>query len=434
MVQSSEISAELTSLRPLLFTVYLPAAAYGIGMGAAAPVMALTALDLGASSAVAGLTVALVGLGQILGDIPAGQVVSRFGERISIIGASTAGTIGVLLCLLTPTVPLLGVGLIIVGLSNAVWGLARMSYLSEVVPFERRARAMSLFGGAMRLGFFVGPFLGAAVIIGLGTRGGFVVQLIAIVVAGSLMARLPDPRTSASAVPQPPLSLIGVARAHRTLLLTLGTGSLLMGAARSSREAVLPLWADHLGVEAATASLIFGIGAGLDVLCAYPAGHLMDRYGRRFIAVPSLVILAVAYLAVPLTDSVLTLSIAAIVMGIGNGIGNGVIMTIGADIAPATSRAEFLAAWRLTHDGGFFVGPLAISGLAAIGPLAVAVLTIGGVSALGAGVMARYIPVYIPWPSGSTASKNADQPSLRPARTDREPRRSGARSASRTIS
>ncbi|MEV2224760.1 hypothetical protein AB0E01_33485 [Nocardia vinacea] len=86
-------------------------------------------------------------------------------------------------------------------------------------------------------------------------------------------------------------------------------------------------------------------------------------------------------------------------MGIGNGIGNGVIMTIGADIAPAATRAEFLAAWRLTHDGGFFAGPLAISGLAAVGPLAVAVLTIGAVSALGAVVMGRYIPVYIPWPN-----------------------------------
>lgn len=395
-------SVELPSLRPLLFTVYVPAAAYGIGMGAAAPVMALTALDLGASAAVAGLTVALVGLGQILGDIPAGQVVARLGERISIIAASTAGSIGVLLCLFAPAVPILGAGLIIAGLSNAVWGLARMSYLSEVVPFERRARAMALFGGAMRLGFFAGPFLGAAAITGLGTRGGFVVQLIAIAIAGWLMARLPDPQTSAAgAIPKPPLSLVEITRAHRALLLTLGAGSLLMGAARSSREAVLPLWADHLGVDAATASLIFGIGAGLDVLCAYPAGHLMDRYGRRFIAVPSLVILAVAYLPVPLTDSALTLGIAAIVMGIGNGIGNGVIMTIGADIAPAATRAEFLAAWRLTHDGGFFVGPLVISGLAAIGPLAVAVLAIGGVSALGAGVMARYIPVYIPWPKPS---------------------------------
>ncbi|WP_433634072.1 MFS transporter [Nocardia sp. CA-120079] len=398
--RQDEISVELSSLRPLLFTVYVPAAAYGIGMGAAAPVMILTALDLGASVAVAGFCVALVGLGQIFGDIPAGQVVSRLGERVSIIGASTAGVIGVLLCVLATTVPILCGGLVIVGLSNAIWGLARMSYLSEAVPFERRARAMALFGGSMRFGFFVGPFLGAAAITVIGTRGGFVVQLIAIAVAGWLMARLPDPRTSAvGTIRQPSLSLLGVGRAHRKLLLTLGAGSLLMGAARSSREAVLPLWADHLGTTAATASLIFGIGAGLDVLCAYPAGHLMDRYGRRFIAVPSLTILALTYFAVPLTDSALTLGVVAVVMGIGNGIGNGVIMTIGADIAPAATRAEFLAAWRLTHDGGFFAGPMAISGLAAVGPLAVAVLTIGAVSALGAVVMGRYIPVYIPWPN-----------------------------------
>ncbi|MEU0544949.1 MFS transporter [Nocardia sp. NPDC005978] len=394
-----EKPVEVSSLRPLLFTVYVPAAAYGVGMGAAAPVMTLTALDLGASPAVAGLTVALVGLGQIIGDIPAGQVVSRLGERLSIVGASTAGVLGVLLCLLAPSVPVLCAGLIVVGLSNAIWGLARMSYLSEVIPFDRRARAMSLFGGAMRLGFFIGPFLGAAVIFGVGTRGGFVVQLVAIALAGYLMARLPDPDSGTSRdAAQPPLSLLGIGRAHRTLLLTLGTGSLLMGAARASREAVLPLWADHLGTTAATASLIYGIGAGLDVLCAYPAGHLMDRYGRRFIAVPSLVILGLGYLAVPFTDTALTLTLAAVVMGVGNGIGNGVIMTIGADVAPAATRAEFLAAWRLTHDCGFFVGPLAISGLVAVAPLAVAVLSISAISMLGAVAMARYIPVYIPWP------------------------------------
>ncbi len=395
--QHAEPPPTLDSLRPLLFTVYVPAAAYGIGMGAAAPVMTLTALDLGASVAIAGLTVALVGLGQVLGDIPAGQVVAKLGERTSIIVASTAGAVGVLLCLFAKTVPMLCAGLVVVGLSNALWGLARMSYLTEAIPFERRARAMSLFGGSMRLGFFVGPFLGALAIALLGTRGGFAVQLVAIAVAGWLMARLPDPGAD-SKVAVIPVSLLGVGRSHRTLLLTLGAGSLLMGAARSSREAILPLWADHIGMSAATAGLIFGVGAALDVMCAYPAGHLMDRFGRTFIAVPSLVVLAVSYLFVPLTDSVLTLGLVAVVMGIGNGIGNGVIMTIGADIAPAAIRAEFLAAWRLTHDCGFFAGPLLISGLAAVGPLAIAVLTIGAVSALGAVVMGRYIPVYIPWP------------------------------------
>ncbi|WP_067814141.1 MFS transporter [Nocardia inohanensis] len=390
------------SLRPLLFTVYVPAAAYGIGMGAAAPVMTLTALELGASPAVAGVTVALVGLGQILGDIPAGQVVSRLGERVSIIGASTAGLLGVLLCLLAPNVPVLGVGLVITGLSNAIWGLARQSYLTEVVPFAQRARAMALFGGAMRLGFFLGPLLGAAAILATGPRGGFLVQAVAIALAGYLMARLPDPQTAESGTDGGPVpSLLAIGKAHYGLLFTLGAGSLLMGAARSAREVVLPLWADHLGASAATASLVYGIGAGLDVLCAYPAGHLMDRYGRRFIAVPSLAILAVGYWLVPLTYSPLTLTLAAVVLGIGNGIGNGVIMTIGADVAPAATRAEFLAAWRLTHDSGSFVGPLVISGLAATGPLAVAVVVIGAAAALGSAAMGRYIPVYIPWPGAA---------------------------------
>ena len=75
-------------LRSLAGTVYLPATAYGIGQGAAAPVMVLSALELGASAALAGLTVAIVGLGQVAGDTCSGQIVAKIGERRSIIVAS----------------------------------------------------------------------------------------------------------------------------------------------------------------------------------------------------------------------------------------------------------------------------------------------------------------------------------------------------------
>ncbi|MEV6427354.1 MFS transporter [Nocardia sp. NPDC051463] len=384
------------SLRPLMFSVYLPTLARGIGMGAGAPVMTLTALDLGASTAIAGLAVALVGLGQVLGDLPAGQLVAKVGERTSIIGGTVVGLVGVLVCLLAQNLPMLCAGLLIVGFSNAVWGLARMTYLAEAIPFERRARVMSLFGGSMRLGFFVGPFLGAVAILGLGTRGGFVVELVAFAIAGALMVR-PVPGTVAQEK-EPPLSLVGVARLHRRVLSTLGAGVLLLGVARASRDAILPLWADHIGMSAATASAIFGIGAALEVVFAYPAGHVMDRFGRSFIAVPSLAILAIAYFTVPLTHSISTLGIVAVVMGIGNGISNGLIMVLGADVAPAAIRAEFLAAWRLNHDAGAFAGPLLIAALATAAPLAFSVLAIGGISALGATVMGRYIPQYVPWP------------------------------------
>ncbi|MFC9894354.1 MFS transporter [Nocardia sp. NPDC127579] len=369
-------------------------------MGAAAPVMTLAAVDLGASTAVAGLAVALVGLGQVLGGIPSGQLVARLGERASTIWGTAVGLTGVLLCLLAPNVVVLCAGLLITGLSNAVWGLGRMTYLAEAVTLDRRARAMSLFGGAMRLGFFLGPLLGAGAILAVGIRGGFVVQFVAFLVAGWMLARVPLP---AGALSEPiataPISLLGVVHRHHLVLCTLGAGSLLMGAARASREVILPLWAHHIEIDAATASALFGLAAALELVFAYPAGHLMDRFGRVPVAVPSLTILSLSYLAVPLTYSTLTLGAVAVALGVGNGIGNGLIMVLGADIAPPGIRAEFLAAWRLTHDCGAFGGPLLLGVLAGAAPLAVAALTIGGVAALGAVVMGRYIPRHIPWPA-----------------------------------
>ena len=43
----------IAGLKPLVTTVFVPAAIFGIGQGAAAPIMAVTARDLGASVAVA---------------------------------------------------------------------------------------------------------------------------------------------------------------------------------------------------------------------------------------------------------------------------------------------------------------------------------------------------------------------------------------------
>lgn len=170
-----------TTLRPLVTTVFVPSAVFGIGQGAGAPVIALIARDLGASVGVAGLIVALVGLGAVLGDLPAGRVVARFGERRSIAVGSSVGALGVALSLVAWTPAVLALGAVMTGLATAVWGLARQSYLAEVVPIEMRARAMATFALMWRLGFVVGPFIGALVILAVGTRGGFIVQLAGIV-------------------------------------------------------------------------------------------------------------------------------------------------------------------------------------------------------------------------------------------------------------
>ena len=62
-------------------------------------------------------------------------------------------------------------------------------------------------------------------------------------------------------------------------------------------------------------------------------------------------------LALPLTQGAGTLLLAAMALGVGNGIGSGLIMTLGADHSPRHGRAQFLGVWRLMSDIGGSFGP-----------------------------------------------------------------------------
>ena len=390
------------TLRDLVGPVYVPAAIFGVGQGAALPIVALTARELGASVAVSAFVTALTGAGLLAGDLPAGRIVARFGERRSILGGAAAGAVGAVLCLVAWDLWSLALGVLLTGSAMSVWSLARQRYLTEAVPLHLRARSMSVFATAWRTGALVGPFVGALAITAVGLRGGFAVQLVAVVVSGLLMARLPDAVGGSVRDASAPVTPLAVASAYRRMFLTLGIGTVLLGAARASRDAVVPLWGDHIGLSPAQVSLLFGAAGVLEVLVSSPAGHLMDRFGRRAVATPSLALLGLAYLLLPFTGTALTLGLVAALLGIGNGFGNGVVMTIGADISPATNRAEFLASWRLLHDAGMFGGPLAI-GVVAAHTLVGASLVIAGLAGLGAVVLWRSIPTFIPFPTRSRA-------------------------------
>ncbi|TQM16269.1 MFS transporter [Pseudonocardia kunmingensis] len=382
---------ELGTLRRLVVPVLLPAAVFGVGQGAAVPVVALQARELGASVGVAGLVVALLGLGQVLGDLPAGRIVARIGERAAVLLGSAVGAAGAALGLLSWSPVVLGIGVGLFGVASSVWGLARQAYIIETVPLAQRARTLSAMAGLSRLGTLLGPFLGAGVVLLLGPRGGFLVQLAAVLVAAALMAAMPRVKADRRAA-GPTRTLRAVLAEHHRVLRTLGTGALLLGAARASRTAVLPLWADHIGLDAATTSLLFGVGAAVDVALSYPAGRWMDLRGRRPVAVASLVAFAAAHVVLPFAGGLVALGVVAVLMGLANGLSNGVIMTLGADAAPVQGRAEFLGAFRLCHDIGMLTGPLLLAGVAAAATLSAGSVALGAVSTLGAAGMARWVP------------------------------------------
>jgi len=86
-------------------------------------------------------------------------------------------------------------------------------------------------------------------------------------------------------------------------------------------------------------------------------------------------------------------------MSLANGLGSGVIMVLGADLAPKDARSEFLASYRLLVDFGDAAAPGILSGLVAVIGLTGAMAGFGFLGFIGAGLMYRYIPKYAVQPT-----------------------------------
>lgn len=395
-------------LRRLAPSVLLPALVYEIGNGAIAPILALVALDEGASTSMAGLMLSMLGIGRIIGDIPSAWLADRLGDRRAMILASATTALALVVCWAVPTIWALALGLLVIGACTSTFYLARQTYVSEVVAIHLRARSLSTLAGTHRVGLFLGPFLAAGAIQLWGTRAAFGVALAATVATAALLLAVPD---AERATDRPPAVRGGTsARAsfarHRELFLTLGMAVFAVGAVRAARQTVLPLWAHHIGLTATATSLVFGVANAVDMSLFYPSGHVMDRAGRLWVAIPSMVLLGVGMMTLPLSHGIVTISVAAIVMSIGNGIGSGIMMTLGADVAPADGRTTFLSIWRLVGDAGNAVGPLVPAAGAAVATLALGISVTGLIGLGAAGGLGRWVPRYSPYATAAMAREH----------------------------
>lgn len=391
--------------------VYAPSTVYAIGLGAMTPAFAVAALALGLDPARAAAVVVLVGLGSFVANGPASLLAARAGERVTMVVSAVLAAAGAgLAWATTAALPAEGpaaqsparlaafLGAVLaVGAAGAGFNLARQAYLAVAVPATHRARAMSTLAGTIRVGTFLGPFLGAAVQTVAGLPGAFIAGTAAMALGALLCLRIPDlpvpgPEASAQAEAPGRPRVLDVARAERGVLLTAGLGVVAVSAARASRNAVVPLWATHLGLDSATASFVFGLSGAVDLLLFYPAGRLMDRHGRRAVAVPCLAVLGAGFLAVSLTAEPVAFTLAAALLGLGNGFGAGIVMTLGADYSPPNTRAQFLGLWRSMSDAGMLAGPLVVSGVTAVAGLAVGVGSMAVVCWAGAAVFAAVLP------------------------------------------
>jgi len=373
--------------RDIALPAYGPTLVNSLGHGAMMPVLALRARELGASVAMAAFIVALTSVGMLIASLPAGAIIARVGERRALVVAGVLDALAMAAAAVTPTVAWLAVAVVASGMMWTAFLIARQGFMIDAVPFHLRARALSLLGGSHRVGLFGGPLIGAALISADGIRAVFLLAAGLSLAAAALAFTMPDlgAGSRATAKQEGYASVLSVLSRYRREMLTIGVAIAAIGASRSVRTSLMPLWAEHVGISASTTSLIFAAASGIELLMVYPGGWVMDRHGRAITAVPVAASAALACLVLPLATTIPAVTAVMALLAVGNGLGSGVVMTMGADTAPAEARAQFLGGMRLSGDIGMTSAPLLLSAFTVVLPLAGAALILGAIGVVGTG-------------------------------------------------
>ncbi len=405
--------------------IYGPTVLFALGEGAVIPLIPIIAAQLGADVATAALVASALVVGQLCGNIPAGWAVARIGERLTMAIAGTLSLAGVVGMVFAPALGVFAASVFLIGFCAAGFGLARHSFMTTRVPLAFRARALSLLGGTFRLGMFIGPFVAAGLLALFGDEHAAIWFFGACLVATVLLVLFgPDPEkqvtvagaenghTDSSMAEDtgeavtgsiPTAGRAGVFQTmwrFRRVLSRLGLAAASLSAVRSARQVVLPLWGFSIGLDAQTIALVVGISGAIDFALFYASGQVMDRFGRLWAALPAMILMGLGFLALAFThdlaSAAMWFAMFAAVLGVGNGLSSGILLTLGADIAPKGDPAPFLGSWRTLTDAGGAISPLLVSAITAVSSLSIATGAVGFIALLGGYAFLRWVPRFVP--------------------------------------
>lgn len=381
----------------MLMPLYAPSFVLAISTEALLVLLPLYVIELGHGAGFAAVVVGMRGVGLLLFDVPAGALIGRFGDRPVLIGGPAAFIAGCALCIAAESAWALCAAAMLVGAGHAAWMLGRQSYVARDVGQAQVGRAIGVMAGLQRAGVLIGPAAGGA----LTAIAGFDTAFVAAALAGGAAlvlvrryARAPmrgGPETESPAAARG--GTLDVLASHTGVFATAGVAALTLQLMRASRQLLIPLFGQAAGLDAAAIGFVYSASAAIDLALFYPAGLVIDRRGRKWSAVPSMAVFALALALLPAATGFYALLGAGLLLGLANGMSTGVVMVIGADYARATVRpGPFLGVWRLIGDVGFTVGPLATGMLVDVASLAAASLSASGLGLAGALVMWLLVP------------------------------------------
>jgi MFS family permease len=377
----------------LLLPIYLPSLLMAVSHQAIFLLLPLYALELSGSVAFAAIVMGLRGFGLLLFDVPAGVLVGKLGSKLVLFGG--LATIAVVMLLLAAASNQWVVALLVVplGAAHAAWFLGWLSHVTATCSPDERGRATSAIAGIQRFGAFIGPLVGGVIAQGFGYSTAFFVGGVIAATAAVLSFLFTNKIDTPKAKNSDHLKTIRmIFRSNKRIFSTAGSVALIFQFMRAVRQLLIPLFGVIVGLDAAAIGLIYAISAAVDMSMFYPVGVAMDRWGRKWTGIPSMVVFIIGFVTLPFSQGFYSLLLSGALLGFANGLSVGLVQIIGMDLSPADVRGEFLGVWRLISDAGWAAGPLLAGVMVDIASLSAASFSTAGLGFFGGVVYLFMVP------------------------------------------
>lgn len=312
------------------------------------------------SKAEAGILAASYAAGTLIASMPAGLVASWAGPRRTVIGGLLLLGCSSLVFGLAHEIFLLDAARFAQGVSGALIWSGALTWLITTAPPERRGSVIGTALGTAVAGALIGPMLGA-IAAEVGTATVFSAVLVIAVVLAGIASRFPE----AGPPERQPLRDVAATIATRPVLMAtafVAIPSLMFGAV----EVLVPLRIDELGGGHVVIAGGFIVGAALEAALAPVAGRYSDRVGRRIPFVVGVGVCAGAMVALAAAEALGPVLAALILASLGAGICFAPALTTLSETADSSGLHQGFAAGlsNMAWASGQTVGALAGGGVA----------------------------------------------------------------------
>ena len=359
------------------------------------PTASYRALELGVPVGWLGALAAAFAIVPLVLALPAGDAVDRWGERtVLLAGAALVCTAAGVFLFVAHSFAMVLLATALLGAGHLLSVVGQQALVANITPGRNLDSAYGYYTFAGALGQAVGPGL-----LGLFDGGSSIPAtqsafLAGVALALALLAGTFFMRGSARSTRS------GLQRAERRLSTLLRTPHLLRaltvsGIVLASMEITL-VYLPALGTEQEiSVSLVSGlltVRALASMASRFMLGRLSRLFGRRILLTSAIVVtgVATAVLATPVPS--LALLVAAAALGFGFGMCQPLTLSWLAEIAPAGSRGRVMSI-RLTGNRLAQVLVPSSVGLLAAGLGAGGVLWLTAAMTVGAGTLARSVPL-----------------------------------------